>query len=170
MRIALAVIAIALASLAAGAAPAATPRLAIVDCDDAARSVAQPGGKLYGARLGFSWGARAKKLAPSQDASFPFWSKLPIFIRAGGRAFTIAIAPSWHERAGMAWDSRGDAQAGDRPRSARPALPGRRQRERLARVSRRLLRREAGVPADRDHDRRQALPGARAPRPRLPLS
>ena len=96
--------------LAAGSAPAATPRLAIVDCDDAARGVAQPGGKLYGARLGLSWGTRAKKLAPSQDASFPFWSKLPIFIRAGGRPFTIAIAPSWHERAGMAWDSRGDAQ------------------------------------------------------------
>ncbi|MDP9258527.1 MAG: hypothetical protein M3Q31_18540 [Actinomycetota bacterium] len=110
MRIALALAAIALAGVAAGSAPAATPRLAIVNCDDAARSVAQPGGTLYGGRLGFSWGSRAKKLVLSQNASFPLWSKLPIFIRAGGRAFTIEIAPAWHERAGMAWDNRGDAK------------------------------------------------------------
>ena len=110
MRIALALAAIALAGVAAGSAPAATPRLAVVTCDDAARSVAQPGGALYGGRLGFSWGSRAKKLVLSHDAGFPFWSQLPIFIRAGGRAFTIEIAATWHERAGMAWDSRGDAR------------------------------------------------------------
>ena len=111
MRTALALIAIAFAGTAAGSsAPAATPRLAIVNCDDAARSVAQPGGALYGARLGLSWGSGARKLAPAQNATFPFWSKLPIFIRAGGRAFTIEIAPAWHERAGLAWDSRGDAK------------------------------------------------------------
>jgi len=110
MRIALALAAIALAGVAAGSAPAATPRLAIVNCDDAARSVAQPGGTLYGGRLGFSWGSRAKKLVLSQHAGLSFWSKLPIFIRAGGRDFTIEIAAAWHERAGMAWDNRGDAK------------------------------------------------------------
>lgn len=110
MRIACALVVTALTALAAGSAPAATPRLAAVTCDDAARAVAQPGGALYGARLGFSWGSRAKKLSLSPNARFPFWSKLPIFIKAGGRPFTIEIAPTWHERAGMAWDNRGDAK------------------------------------------------------------
>ncbi|HET6173435.1 MAG TPA: hypothetical protein VFD90_12545 [Gaiellales bacterium] len=96
--------------VAAGSAPAAAPRLASVTCDDAARSVAQPGGTLYGHRLAFSWGSRAKRLVPSANAHFPFWSRLPIFIRAGGSPFTIEIAPAWHETAGMAWDARGDAK------------------------------------------------------------
>ena len=89
-------IAIAVAALAAGTAPAATPRLAIVDCDDAAARSSQPGGKLYGARLGFSWGRARRSSRRRRTRSLPFWSKLPIFMRAGGRAFTIAIAPSWH--------------------------------------------------------------------------
>jgi hypothetical protein len=110
MRIAGALLVIALVVVAAGSAPAATPRLALVTCDDAARSVAQPDGKLYGSRLAFSWGSRARKLVLSQNARYPYTSKLPIFIRAGGRAFTIKIAPAWHERAGMAWDNRGDAR------------------------------------------------------------
>jgi hypothetical protein len=110
MRIAGALLVIALVVVAAGSAPAATPRLALVTCDDAARSVAQPDGKLYGSRLAFSWGSRARKLVLSQNARYPYTSKLPIFIRAGGRAFTIEIAPAWHERAGMAWDNRGDAR------------------------------------------------------------
>jgi hypothetical protein len=110
MRIAPALIALALAGVAAGSAPAAAPRFAVVDCDDAARAVAQPSGTLYGARLGFSWGTRPKKLVLSQNANYPFTSKLPIFIRGGGRAFTIEISPTWHQPAGMAWDNRGDAK------------------------------------------------------------
>ncbi|MDX6628664.1 MAG: hypothetical protein QOH00_910 [Gaiellales bacterium] len=110
MRIASAILITALVVVAAGTAPAATPRLALVDCDDAARSVAQPGGRLYGDRLGLSWGSRAKKLVLSQTAGFPYASRLPIFIRAGGRRFTIEIAPAWRGRAGMAWDRRGDAR------------------------------------------------------------
>jgi len=50
MRIACAAL-VALLAVAAGTAPAATPRLATVDCDDAAGSVSQPGGTLYGQRL-----------------------------------------------------------------------------------------------------------------------
>jgi hypothetical protein len=100
----------ALAAVAAGSAPAATPRLAVVDCDDAARAAAQPAGTLYGARLGLSWGTRARKLASSGNVNFPLYSRLPIFIRAGARAFTIQIAPAWRQKAGMAWDNRGDAK------------------------------------------------------------
>jgi hypothetical protein len=110
MRIALALTGIALACVAAGGAAAATPRLAVVDCDDAARAAAPPPGKLYGARLGLSWGTRARKLVPEQNARFPYSSKLPIYIRAGGQPFTIQVAPSWHRTAGMAWDARGDAK------------------------------------------------------------
>jgi hypothetical protein len=110
MRIALALTLLALAGVAAGTASAAAPRLAIVDCDDAARAVNEPGGTLYGSRLGFSWGTRAKKLVPAQTLKYPFLSKLPIFIRGGGKSFTIEIAPTWHQRAGMAWDNRGDAK------------------------------------------------------------
>jgi hypothetical protein len=110
MRIALVLTAIALACVAAGSAPAATPpRLATVDCDDAARATAQPAGRLYGARLGLSWGTRARKLVLQQNARYPFVSKLPVFIRAGGLPFTIRIAASWHRAGGMAWDNRGDA-------------------------------------------------------------
>jgi hypothetical protein len=109
MRIVSAALA-ALLVVAAGSAPAATPRLALVDCDDAARSVAQPAGTLYGTRLALSWGSRAKRLAPFRSVRFPYSSSLPIFIRAGGRAFTIEIAATWHARAGMAWDNRGDAK------------------------------------------------------------
>jgi hypothetical protein len=101
---------VALLGVAAGTAPAATPRLATVDCDDAARSVSQPGGTLYGQRLALSWGSRARKLAPNTSLRYPYTTQLPIFIRAGGRPFTIEIAPAWHQRAGMAWDSRGDAK------------------------------------------------------------
>jgi hypothetical protein len=110
MRIALALITLALAGVAAGSAPAAQPRVAIVDCDDAARAIAQPGGKLYGGRLGLSWGTRAKKLVSGPNVTYPFTSSLPIFIKAGGKSFTIAIAPSWRKRAGLAWDARGDAE------------------------------------------------------------
>jgi hypothetical protein len=110
MRIVLALTALALACAAAGTAPAATPRLAIVNCDDAARAAAPPAGTLYGARLGLSWGTRARKLVLRQNGRYPYWSKLPIFIRAGGQPFTIQIAPSWHGTAGMAWDARGDAK------------------------------------------------------------
>jgi hypothetical protein len=101
---------VALLVLAAGTAPAATPRLATVDCDDAGRSVSQPGGTLYGQRLALSWGSRAKKLAPYRNLRYPYQSTLPIFIRAGGRAFTIEIPSTWHQAAGMAWDNRGDAK------------------------------------------------------------
>jgi hypothetical protein len=101
---------VALLVVAAGSAPAATPRLAIVDCDDAARSVSKPDGTLYGKRLALSWGTRAKKLAPFRNVRFPYSSSLPIFIRAGGRAFTIEVAATWHQQAGMAWDNRGDAK------------------------------------------------------------
>ena len=101
---------VALLAVAAGTAPAATPRLAIVDCDDAAGSVAQPGGTLYGQRLALSWGSRARKLVRYDDVHYPYRIKLPIFIRAGGRAFTIQVPPTWHQPAGMAWDNRGDAQ------------------------------------------------------------
>jgi hypothetical protein len=110
MRIALALSAIALACVAAGTAPAATPRFAIVDCDDAGRATAQPTGTLYGGRLGLSWGTRARKLVLQQNARYPFTTRLPVFIRAGGAPFTIQIAPSWHRTAGMAWDNRGDAK------------------------------------------------------------
>jgi hypothetical protein len=108
--IALALIALALAGTAAGSAPAAAPRFAIVDCDDAARAIAQPGGMVFGGRLGLSWGSRPRKLVAVQNARFAFSSRLPIFIRAGGRAFTIAVAPTWHGKAGMVWDERGDAR------------------------------------------------------------
>jgi len=108
MRIACAAL-VALLAVAAGTAPAATTRLATVDCDDAAGSVSQPGGTLYGQRLALSWGAKARKLVPSGNVRYPYQSKLPLFIRAGGRAFTIQVAPTWHQPAGMAWDNRGDA-------------------------------------------------------------
>jgi hypothetical protein len=110
MRIACAAAFVALLTVAAGSAPAATPRLALVTCDDAGGSVATPGGTLYGKRLALSWGTRARKLSPIQNVRFPFSSSLPIFIRAGGRAFTIEIARAWHQPAGMAWDNRGDAK------------------------------------------------------------
>jgi hypothetical protein len=96
--------------VAAGSAPAAAPRLALVTCDDAGGSVAQPGRPLYGSRLGLSWGAKASKLSPFPNVRFPYSSRLPLFIRAGGRAFTIEIAATWHRPAGMAWDRRGDAK------------------------------------------------------------
>jgi hypothetical protein len=101
---------VALLAVAAGTAPAATPRLAIVDCDDAAGSVSQPGGTIYGQRLALSWGSRARKLAPNPNLRYPYTTRLPIFIRAGGRAFTIQIPAAWRQRAGMAWDNRGDAK------------------------------------------------------------
>jgi hypothetical protein len=115
MRIVCAAALVALLAVADGSVPAATPRLALVTCDDAAGSVSTPGGTLYGKRLALSWGTRATKLAPIQNVRFPFASSLPIYIRAGGRAFTIEIAPAWHQPAGMAWDKRGDAK----PRIAR---------------------------------------------------
>jgi hypothetical protein len=110
MRIVCAAALFALLAVAAGSAPAATPRLALVTCDDAAGSVSRPGGTLYGKRLSLSWGRRATKLVPIQNVRFPFTSSLPISVRAGGRAFTIEIAPAWHQPAGMAWDNRGDAK------------------------------------------------------------
>jgi hypothetical protein len=96
--------------VAAGSAPAATPRLALVTCDDAGGSVVQPSGPLYGSRLALSRGSQVRRLSPFPNVRFPYSSSLPLFIRAGGRAFTIEIAAAWHERAGMAWDRRGDAK------------------------------------------------------------
>ena len=63
-------------------------------------SVAQPGGTLYGQRLALSWGSRARKLVRYDDVHYPYRIKLPIFIRAGGRAFTIEVPPTWHQPAG----------------------------------------------------------------------
>jgi hypothetical protein len=112
MRIAAGILATLVTSalVAAGSAPAAAPRLALVTCDDASGSVVQPRGPLYGSRLALSWGSKVRKLSPFPNVRFPYSSSLPLFIRAGGRAFTIEIAPTWHGRAGMAWDRRGDAK------------------------------------------------------------
>jgi len=109
LRLLLAVLA-AFAIVAAGSAPAATPRVAPVTCDDAGGSVGPPAGPLYGGRLALSWSAKPRKLVPFANVLFPYESRLPLFIRAGGRPFTIAIAPGWRGRAGMAWDRRGDAK------------------------------------------------------------
>jgi hypothetical protein len=109
LRVVLFVLA-ACAIIAPDQAPAATPRVALVTCDDAGGSVGPPAGPLYGRRLALSWGAKARKLVPFANVRFPYESRLPLYIRAGGRPFTIAIAPAWRGRAGMAWDRRGDAK------------------------------------------------------------
>lgn len=98
MRILAGILATLLTSVvaAAGSAPAAAPRLALVTCDDAGGSVAQPGRRLYSSRLALSWDTKARKLSPFRNVGFPYSSSLPLFIRAGGRAFTIEIAATWH--------------------------------------------------------------------------
>jgi hypothetical protein len=112
MRILAGILATLLTSVvaAAGSAPAAAPRLALVTCDDAGGSVAQPGRRLYSSRLALSWDTKARKLSPFRNVRFRYSSSLPLFIRAGGRAFTIEVAATWHGSAGMAWDRRGDAK------------------------------------------------------------
>ena len=123
MRIACATLVTALVVVAAGSAPAATPRLALVTCDDAARSVAQPGGTLYGGRLEVLVGLACEARALARSPAFPYWSKLPIFIRAGGRPFTIEIAPTWRGARNGLGQARG-REAGDRAWRAVVPCPG----------------------------------------------
>ena len=145
------------AIVAAGPAPAAAPRLAPVTCDDAARSVAQPGGKLYGSRLAFSWGSRAKKLVLSQNARIPVHEQAPD-LHQGGR-------PRLHDRdrAGLARARRdGVGQPRGRKARDRPGVrvlpcPGGDGASVWLAYPGGFYDAAAGLPAARDHDRRQAL-------------
>ena len=132
---------VALLVVAAGTAPAATPRLAIVDCDDAARQRRAAGRHALRAAPRALVGLEGQEARALRRRALPVPDQAPD-LHPGGRARVHDRGPADVAPAGG--DGLGQPRrcaARDRPRRARPALSRRRQAERVARLPRGLLRR-----------------------------